>query len=241
MDILAAFGPTEFAISGVGVVIGIGVTFLLQRLVFKAKLASQEKELQVKIDSANREADNILKAAQLDAAGEMIKKKEKFTAEMTQSQNQLRNQENRLSKREDVLDREATEIRDREKQYKNKEQELVRKNKNIETKGKELTTVIAQQKNQLLKITSMNVENAKEMLLDRLEDECGREMDQVITRKVEEAKEIVEEKSREIITTAIQRYAAEQTCEVCVSMVDIPNDEMTGGVIGRDGRNIRAF
>jgi hypothetical protein len=68
MDILA-FGATEFAISGVGVVIGIGVTFLLQRLVFKAKLASQEKELQVKIDSANREADNILKAAQLVAAG----------------------------------------------------------------------------------------------------------------------------------------------------------------------------
>ena len=240
MGILLA-GTTEIAIGGVGLMIGFGVAYLLQRLVFKAKLASQEKELQSKIDSANREADNILKAAQLDAAGEIIKKKEKFTAEMTQSQNQLRNQENRLSKREDVLDREATELRDREKQQKNVEHELVRKNKNIETRGKELTAVIAQQKNQLLKITSLNVENAKEMLLDRLEDECGREMDQVITRKVEEAKEVVEEKSREIITTAIQRYAAEQTCEVSVSMVDIPNDEMKGRVIGREGRNIRAF
>ncbi|MCF7956386.1 MAG: ribonuclease Y, partial [Phycisphaerae bacterium] len=207
----------------------------------KAKLASQEKELQGKIDSANREADNILKAAQLDAASEIIKKKEKFTAEMTLAQAQIRTQENRILKREDVLDREVTELREREKQQKIAEQELDRKNKNIEIRSKELTAVIAQQKNQLLKITSLNVESAKEMLLDRLEDECGREMDQVITRKVEEAKEIVEEKSREIITTAIQRYAAEQTCEVSVSMVDIPNDEMKGRVIGREGRNIRAF
>ena len=225
----------------VGLIIGYGLAFLMQRLVFKARLASQEKELQSKIDSANREADNILKAAQLDAAGEIIKKKEKFTSEMNQAQAQLRNQENRLSKREDVLDREATELRDREKQLKNAEKELDRKNKNIELRGKELTAVIAQQKNQLLKITSLNVESAKEMLLDRLEDECGREMDQVISRKVEDAKEIVEEKSREIITTAIQRYAAEQTCEVSVSMVEIPNDEMKGRVIGREGRNIRAF
>ncbi|MBW8017199.1 MAG: ribonuclease Y [Planctomycetes bacterium] len=227
--------------TAIGLLVGYGVAFLMQRLVFKARLSTQEKELQSKIDSANREADNILKAAQLDAAGEIIKKKEKFTAEMTQAQNQLRNQENRLSKREDVLDREATELREREKQQKNIEHELERKSKNIDARGKDLTAVIAQQKNQLLKITSLNVESAKEMLLDRLEDECSRDMDQVITRKLEEAKEIAEEKSREIITTAIQRYAAEQTCEVSVSMVDIPNDEMKGRVIGREGRNIRAF
>lgn len=227
--------------AGIGLLVGVAGTFVMQRLVFKAKLSTQEKELQSKIDSANREADNILKAAQLDAAGEIIKKKEKFTAEMTQSLSQLRNQEGRLSKREDVLDREGSELKEREKQLKDKEGEIERKNKSVELRGKDLTAVIAQQKNQLLKITSLNVENAKEMLLDRLKDECGREMDQVITRKVEETKEIVEEKSREIITTAIQRYAAEQTCEVCVSMVDIPNDEMKGRVIGREGRNIRAF
>ena len=136
MYILSEVSPVSAA---VGLLVGIVGTFVMQRLVFKARLATQEKELQGKIDSANREADNILKAAQLDAAGEIIKKKEKFTAEMTQSQNQLRNQENRLSKREDVLDREATELRDREKQQKNVEKELDRKNKNIETRGKELT------------------------------------------------------------------------------------------------------
>ena len=81
----------------------------------------------------------------------------------------------------------------------------------------------------------------KNLLLKRLEDECEHEMSALIQRKVEEAKETAEDKSREIISAAIQRYAAEQTCEVTVSTVEIPNDDMKGRVIGREGRNIRAF
>ena len=242
MNILAAVISGQALILGVlGLLAGVGVAYAMQHLIFKSKTQKLDEELKNKIDSANREAENITKSAQLDAASEIIKKKEKFTAEMNQAQNQLRNQENRLSKREDVLDRQATELRDREKQLKDTERELQRKNKSIEARGKELSSVIAQQKNQLLKITSLDVESAKEMLIDRLEDECSHEMNTVIERKVEETKEIVEEKSREIISTAIQRYAAEQTCEMSVSMVDIPNDEMKGRVIGREGRNIRAF
>ena len=100
---------------------------------------------------------------------------------------------------------------------------------------------MAQQKNQLLKITAMNVDEAKELLLKRLEDECEHEMSTLIQRKVEEANEIAQDKSREIINAAIQRYAAEQTCEASVSTVEIPNDDMKGRIIGREGRNIRAF
>jgi ribonuclease Y len=100
---------------------------------------------------------------------------------------------------------------------------------------------MAQQKNQLLKITAMGVEEAKDLLLKRLEDECEHEMSTLIQRKVEEATESAEDRSREIMNTAIQRYAAEHTCDVSVSTVEIPNDDMKGRVIGREGRNIRAF
>ena len=100
---------------------------------------------------------------------------------------------------------------------------------------------MAQQKNQLLKITAMNINEAKELLLKRLEDECEYEMSAVIQRKVEESTETADEKSREVISSAIQRYAAEHTCEVTVSTVEIPNDDMKGRIIGREGRNIRAF
>ena len=81
--------------------------------------------------------------------------------------------------------------------------------------------LIAQQKNQLLKITAMDVEEARQLLLKRLEDECEHEMSSLIQRKVEEAQEIADSKSREVLSTAIQRYAAEQTCEVTVSTVDL--------------------
>jgi ribonuclease Y len=241
MNILASFEAIDIALFAIALVIGAAVAFILQKIIAKAKSQSLTQELQTKIDTAKREADNILKSAQLDAAGEIIKRKEKFTVEMNQMQSQVRDKERRLSKREDVLDRDTDQLRQREKQTKDTERELQRKNQAIDTKNKDLSGVITQQKNQLLKISSMSVEDARELLLSRLEDECEREMSLVIQRKADEAQESSEEKAREIISTAIQRYAAEQTCEVSVSMVDIPSDEMKGRVIGREGRNIRAF
>jgi ribonuclease Y len=100
---------------------------------------------------------------------------------------------------------------------------------------------MAQQKNQLLKITAMDITEAKELLLKRLEDECEHEMSALIQRKLDETTEMAVEKSREVISSAIQRYAAEHTCEVTVSTVEIPSDDMKGRIIGREGRNIRAF
>jgi len=147
----------------------------------------------------------------------------------------------RLSKHEDALDRQADLLQQRERTAKQQEQEVERKQRNVDLKEKELSSLLAQQKNQLLKISAMDIAEAKDLLLKRLEDECEHEMSALIQRKVDEAAETADEKSREIINTAIQRYAAEQTCEATVSTVDIPNDDMKGRIIGREGRNIRAF
>jgi len=147
----------------------------------------------------------------------------------------------RLSKHEDALDRQADLLHQREDALKKQEQEIERRVNNINSKEKQVSTLMAQQKNELLKITAMNIDEAKELLLKRLEDECEHEMSALIQRKVEEATETVEQKSKEIISTAIQRYASEQTCEATVSTVEIPNDDMKGRIIGREGRNIRAF
>ena len=147
----------------------------------------------------------------------------------------------RLTKREDGIERQVEMLQQREKALKQQEQEVDRRLHNIDLKEKQLTALLAQQKNQLLKITAMDMNEAKELLLKRLEDECEHEMSALIQRKVEETTEAAEDKSREIITTAIQRYAADQTCEATVSTVEIPNDDMKGRIIGREGRNIRAF
>jgi ribonuclease Y len=235
------FNISAVAASIISFVLGICLMAIIYQIVAKTKSKTFEQDLQRQIEGAKREAENIIKSAQIDAAAETIKKKEEFATEANKIRAELHENEIRLAKREDVLERQAELFQQRENTQHQQEQELERRLKRVELKDKELSSLIAQQKNQLLKITAMSINEAKELLLKNLEDECEHEMSALISRKVEETNEIADEKSREIISTAIQRYAAEQTCEVTVSTVDIPNDDMKGRIIGREGRNIRAF
>jgi ribonucrease Y len=225
----------------VGAVLGACLAFIIQQAIARTRAKTIAEDLQRQIDGAKKEAENIIKSAQIDAASEAIKKKEQFTNEANQIRGELRETETRLSKREDALDRQTELLQQQDKALKKRDQDLDRRLRNIELKDKQLSVIMAQQKNQLLKITAMGMDEARELLLKRLEDECEHEMSSLIQRKVEEAQDISDSKSREILSTAIQRYAAEQTCEVTVSTVDIPNDDMKGRIIGREGRNIRAF
>ncbi|MBN1127050.1 MAG: ribonuclease Y [Sedimentisphaerales bacterium] len=241
MEILAVGGVTTAIIAGVCLVLGAGACWFIQYVLASTKQKTAELELQNRIEMAKKEADNIIKTAELDATREAMEKREKFNEEVEKAQEQIRDQERRILKREDTLDRQSEQLLQKEKQLKQNEKELEQKKQSCDARAKHLSNLIAQQKNTLLKITSMDPESAKELLLQRLEDECEHEMNTIIERRLEETKESVEEKSREIISSAIQRYAAEQTCELSVSMVDIPNDDMKGRIIGREGRNIRAF
>jgi ribonuclease Y len=221
--------------------LGIALTAIVTQIIARAKAKTLEQDLERQVEGAKREAENIIKSAQIDAAAETIKKREEFATEANKMRAELHEVEMRLTKREDGLDRQADLLAQRENTLKQQQKEVERRTHNIGLKEKQLSVLMAQQKNQLLKITAMNVEEAKELLLKRLEDECEHEMSTLIQRKVEETNEIADEKSREIINAAIQRYAAEQTCEATVSTVEIPNDDMKGRIIGREGRNIRAF
>jgi ribonuclease Y len=221
--------------------LGICFAAIAYQIIVRARAQTLQQERQRQLESAKKEADNIVRAAQIEAAAEAIKKKEQFTAEVNQIRAELHETELRLTKREDALERQAEQLQQRDNTLKQRTEEVEKRLHNIDAKEKQLSVLIAQQKNQLLKITAMDIEEAKQLLLKRLEDECEHEMSSLIQRKVDEANEISDEKSREILTAAIQRYAAEQTCEATVSTVDIPNDDMKGRIIGREGRNIRAF
>ena len=225
----------------VAFILGICLTVVVNQIISRTKAKTFKQDLERQIGGAKKEAENIIKSAQLDAAAEVIEKKERFTSEANQIRVELRETESRLAKREDTLDRQTELLTQREKALKQQQQDMDARLHNINAKEKQLAILMAQQKNQLLKITAMNIEEAKELLLKRLEDECEHEMSALIQRKVDEAIETADGKSREIISAAIQRYATEQTCEVSVSTVDIPTDDMKGRVIGREGRNIRAF
>lgn len=240
-NILMEIGLPDVLVPIVTFVLGICLSAIVYQMVSKARTRTFEQDMERQIEGAKREAENIIKSAQIDAAAETIKKKEEFTKEANQIRSELREIEARLTKREDSIDRQVEQLQQREKELGKQEKEIERRFENIGNREKELSALLAQQKNQLLKITAMSVEEAKEMLLKRLEEECEHEMSALIARKLEETNETVDEKSREVISTAVQRYAAEHTCEVTVSTVEIPNDDMKGRIIGREGRNIRAF
>lgn len=225
----------------IGAVVGMVIAFVAGKIFGILKQSSLNKRLALQMEQAKRDAEEIIKAARIEATAETLKKKEEFTAEINQAKAELREAERRLSKHEDAIDKQNELLNQREKSLTQLEQNLKNRAHQLDEREKEINHIIIQQKNQLLKISGMNAEEAKQLLLKKLEDECEHEMNTLIQRKLEEAQEISEEKSREIISAAIQRFAAEQTCEVTVSTIDIPNDDMKGRIIGREGRNIRSF
>ncbi len=242
MGILAAIdGLSIFYGLLPGVLVGTTSAYFVLKAVANARNKSLQDDLEIRLETAKKQAETIVKEARLDATEEVMKKREAFSSEVNTKENKLRQQEMDLSKKQNNLDRQRDKVQQQERQLGNKQNELDRQTKTFDNRNKELANVMVQQKNQLLKITSLNAEQAKDLLLTRLEDECEREMNQVIERKVSQTEEMAEEKAKEILSLSIQRYAAEQSCEVSVSMVDIPSDDMKGRVIGREGRNIRAF
>ncbi len=241
MQILADISLNVALPVAITALVSIFLTYFILQLIAKTRSKTLKEDLQRQIDGAEKEAENIIKAAKLDASAELIKKREKANEEFNQIRAELREQERRLSRREDVTQRQVETVEQREKQLKSLEQSINSRKANLDKKEKQLSDIIAKQKDQLINITKLSMEDAREMLLKRLEDECEHEMNSLIQRKIEETADTVEQKSREIISTAIQRYAAEQTCEGTVSTVDIPSDDMKGRIIGREGRNIRAF
>lgn len=234
-------GQTSIVIVAIGIAAGAVLAFAAGKIFGVLKQSSLNKRLSLQMEQVKRDAEKIIKAAQIEATAEALKKKEEFTAEINQAKAELREAERRLTKHEDAIDRQNELLNQRDKALGQTENNLKQRSHQLDEREKEIGSIIAQQKNQLLKITAMSAEDAKQLLLKKLEAECEHEMNAVIQRKTEEAQEISEEKSREIISSAIQRFAAEQTCEVTVSTIDIPSDDMKGRIIGREGRNIRSF
>jgi len=187
------------------------------------------------------EAERITKHADLAAKAEQLSLREEFEKETQETRQELRQYERRLSKREDSLDRKADLIGKKEKYVENIERELSARQKHLADKEQELEKLLNEEKEQLYRVARLSREEAGQMLLKRLEDEMVHECDSLINKMIERAKDSAERKAREIVATALQRCAVDHASELVVSTVDLPSDEMKGRIIGREGRNIRAF
>jgi ribonuclease Y len=210
-------------------------------LVYRGRRAAAEQEMAAIRAAAAAEAQKILAQAEAEAKTEFIRRREKFDADTEATRNELRAEEKRVSKREDMIDQKLDTLNTKERMLDAAERAVAEREKSLAGKDRHLNELIAQQKAQLLKVANLSVDEARAMLLEKIDKEMETETAELIERRLEEARDQAETQAREVLITAIQRYAAEHTCDTTVSTVDIPSDDMKGRVIGREGRNIRAF
>jgi ribonuclease Y len=232
----------EYFIAGlVGLIAGAAAIFVYFKLSASNLLKRAEAEAGQKRDTLVKDAENKAKEIELAARQEQLKKKELIDREAEATRKEFKDLDIQLRKREDILDRKMDILTHKEKTLDDLEAKLAGKEKSIAGKDEQLTQMLAEQKSRLLQIANISVDQAKEMLLQRIEADCKLEVGAVVQKYAEQAQEESKDKARQIILQAIQRYAAEQTADHTVSAVTIPSDDMKGRVIGREGRNIRSF
>lgn len=212
-----------------GVAIAI-VMWLILKPRTEAEYAKLERATEESRHAAEREAQTIISTSQEEA------KATRLEAErvVKQRYSDLARAEERLDSRQASLDKQSQRLEQRD-QILNKRQSRLDKRQNM------LDTVEKERQAELQRIASMTTEEAKELLLVAVEDEARQDMARIMREIEDEAKETAEEKARELIALAIQRVASDHVADVTVSVVPLPNDDMKGRIIGRNGRNIRAF
>ena len=225
----------------VGVILGAGGVLLFTQMAGRSALARARVEADQIRENARQEASNKAKEIELTARQQMLKVKEQVEKDQEAVRKKLEEHESRLTKREDTLDRKLDTLSVKEKNLEDLERKLANRDKQVTMKEQQLDEVLKEQRERLLQIAGMSIEQAKEMMLKRVEEDCRRDAGAIVQKMTEQAQEEAKDKSRQIILQAIQRYAAEQTADHTVSTVTIPSDDMKGRVIGREGRNIRSF
>lgn len=225
----------------VGLGVGIGVTLAIVRRQNRQNLSSAQNRAEEILTNARKEAENVLKESELKAKDEVYQQREKFNKEAESTRTELRDQERRIEKREDALDSRQAEMLNREKSLQKMEQKLQSKKDDLETQLLEVDDLIQKQMDKLHEIAHLDQQQAEAILLEQLEANLSEDIANRIQRHEDYLQRYCEERSREVLTSAIQRYAAEHTAETTVSTVDIPSDDMKGRIIGREGRNIRTF
>lgn len=193
------------------------------------------------IEQSRRDAEQIVREAELKARDDAFRRREELTRELEVARTELREQERRVEKREDAAEQKQKELTRKEKHLDGLKEKIADRKEILERKAKQLEELIEAETKKLHEITGLTRETAERMLLERLERELAEEVAAKIRQHEERIKQQAEGRAREIVTVAIQRYAADQTAGMTVSTVDIPSDDMKGRIIGREGRNIRTF
>lgn len=215
--------------------------YVMRKYVSEKKVKFAEDKAKHILEQAKKEADNQRKEIQLEIKDLKLKLRSDFEQETKERRQELVALEKRLMQREENLDRKVDLLDRKEKDIGNKEREIGQKQQQFAQQEQELKDLLQEEKQKLQRIAGMSAEEAKKILLVRMQEEAKQEAAIFLKRIEEQTREAADKKARNIISLAIQRCAAEHTVESTVSVVSLPNDDMKGRIIGREGRNIRAL
>jgi len=233
---------TQFVIIALaGVLAGAVIGIIVRKKMVESKLDSAEEYSRKVILEASKQAETIRREAQLQAKDKLYQVKIEFEEETRSRRKELQSQEKRLFQKEETLDKKTEQLEQREGANAKTEASLAQRQSELKKTEDELGGLIEDERRKLERVAGISAAEAKETLVSSMESEARHEASKLIKKIETETREISNRKAQEILVLAIKRYAGEYVTEESVSVVNLPNDEMKGRIIGREGRNIRAL
>ena len=200
----------------------------------EATIGSAEEQAEKILNDSKLDAERIKKDAVIQAKDEMMRRKDELETESKLRKKEIQDLENRINQRQDLVDKRAALIEE-------KENNITKRNEELNKKEKDLENAKQREIDALGKIAKMTVEEAKEQMMKNLKGDMTKEMAEYIRQEEEKAKEEVDKKAKELLIGTIQRYSTDHTSEATVTTVSLPNDDLKGRIIGREGRNIKTI
>jgi len=232
---------TQLAIIAVVFVGGALAGFLVRKQLIEAKQQNIEEQARKLIENALSDAENIKKEALLQAKDEEIRLRKEAEKEIKELKTEVLSEEKRLIQKSEQMNRKIDLLDKREMDLLNKKKFVEEEEKNVLKQKQEVNNLVDQQRSKLENISGISREEAKKLLTESIESEARMEAAKAIVRIENEMKMQADKKAKNILALAIARYSGEYVAEKTVSVVPLPNDEMKGRIIGREGRNIRAI
>ncbi len=221
----------------VGLFVGASIILIFNKL----KVSAAQKEADKLIKDAKREAEKAKRDGILELKEESYKLKNQTDVEIKEKKKELNELNQRIDSREKSLDKRDELLTQREKNLDQKDKDLLARQKEIQEKDAKMESIIKEQIALLEKISGFSKEKARDLVMKKVEDEMNREISSYLKEREDEAKLEADRKAKEILVSSMQRYSNDVTSEQTVSTVELPNDEMKGRIIGREGRNIRTI
>ncbi len=228
-------------IAVVGLIAGGAVGWIVAKRAGKNRLKDAEAKAQQIVEEAKHQVEIKLKEADLAAKDKLLEMKKEFEQSTQNKRNELHREEKKLNEKESSIERKMDLLRKKERDAQTRERLVAQQEKQIRQKQNELDELIERQNRQLERVAGMSAEEAKALLMENLEQEARAEAAKIIKSIKDKAEADAQREARQIVVNSIQRCAADTTVESTVSVVSLPSDELKGRIIGREGRNIRAF